>query len=91
LGIGNASKYPFIGPGVENVDLSVFKDFNLNSEVRRLQFHFESYNSFNHAQFTGVDNNARFDSAGNQVNKSLGQYITAAPARRLVLGLKFYF
>ena len=39
----------------------------------------------------GVDNNARFDAAGNQVNQAFGQYIAAAPARRLVLGLKFYF
>ena len=92
LGIGNASKYPFVGPGVENFDISLFKNFRLGAdEARRLQFRFETYNTLNHSQFTGVDNNARFDSLGNQVSKSLGQYIAASPARRLVLGLKFYF
>ncbi|HEV2687754.1 MAG TPA: hypothetical protein VGV35_04345, partial [Bryobacteraceae bacterium] len=92
LGIGNASKYPFIGPGVENWDMSLFKNFRLSSDdTRRLQFRLETYNTFNHSQFTGVDNNARFDSTGLQVNKALGQYIAAAPARRLVLGLKFSF
>jgi hypothetical protein len=90
LGIGNASKYPFVGPGVENFDISVFKNFRLD-EARALQFRLETYNTFNHSQFTSVDNNARFDSAGNQVSKSLGQYIAAAPARRVVLGLKFTF
>jgi hypothetical protein len=92
LGIGNASKYPFTGPGVENFDISLFRNFRLGGdETRRMQFRFETYNTLNHAQFTAVDNNARFDSAGNQVSKSLGQYTAAAPARRLVLGLKFYF
>jgi len=91
-GIGNASKYPFVGPGVENFDISLFKNFPLGgNEVRRLQFRIETYNTFNHPQFTAVDNNARFDSLENQVNAALGQYIAASPARRLVLGLKLYF
>jgi hypothetical protein len=92
LGIGSASKYPFVGPGVENFDISLFKDFPLgHDEARRMQFRFETYNALNHSQFTAVDNNARFDSAGNQVNTAFGQNTAAAPARRLVLGLKFYF
>jgi hypothetical protein len=92
LGIGDASRYPFVGPGVENFDISLFKNFPLGSnEARRLQFRFETYNTFNHAQFTTVDANARFDSQGDQVSKTFGTYIAAAPARRLVLGLKLYF
>jgi hypothetical protein len=92
LGIGTAPKFPFVGPGVENFDISLFKNFRLGGdEARRLQFRVETYNGLNHSQFTGVDNNARFDSAGNQVNQAFGQYVSAAPARRLVLGLKFYF
>jgi hypothetical protein len=77
---------------VENFDISLFKNFNLgSSETRQLQFRLETYNTLNHAQFTAVDNNARFDSLGNQVSQSLGQYIAAAPSRRLVLGMKLYF
>lgn len=92
LGIGNAPKYPFVGPGVNNVDLSLFKNFRLgHSEVKRMQFRLETYNAFNHAQFTTVDNNARFDSRGNQVNQAFGSYIAAAPSRRVALGLKLYF
>ncbi len=92
LGIGNASKFPFVGPGVNNWDVSLFKTFPLGSDGhRRAQFRLETYNAFNHAQFTGVDNNARFDSTGRQVNQALSQYIAAAPARRVVLGLKLYF
>jgi hypothetical protein len=92
LGIGDASKYPFVGPGVENFDTSLFKNFRLGSdENHRLQFRLETYNTLNHAQFTTVDNNASFNAAGNQVNKEFGQYIAAAPSRRVVLALKFYF
>jgi hypothetical protein len=92
LGIGSAPKFPFVGPGVHNLDLSLFKTFRFGADgARRAQFRLESYNAINHAQFTGVDNNARFDSAGKQVNQALSQYLTAAPARRIVLGLKFYF
>jgi len=92
LGIGNASKYPFVGPGVNNFDLSLFKNFRLGSnEARRMQFRLETYNTFNHAQFTTVDNNARFDSLGKQVSQSFGSYTAAAPSRRVALGLKIYF
>ena len=90
FGIGNASKFPFTGPGVENFDISLFKNFRFG-ETRRLQFRFETYNAFNHAQFTAVDANARFDASGAQVNQNFGLYTAAAPARRVVLGLKFYF
>jgi hypothetical protein len=91
LGIGNAGKYPFVGPGVENFDTTLFKNFPLGDEGRFLQFRLEAYNTLNHAQFTTVANTATFNSAGAQVNQQFGQYTAAAPSRRLVLALKFYF
>ncbi len=92
FGIGGASKYPITGPGVSNVDLSLYKNVPLGaSEVRRLQFRLESYNTLNHTQFTAIDNTASFDASGNQVNQDLGHFTAAAPARRIALGLKLYF
>jgi hypothetical protein len=91
LGIGNAGKYPFVGPGVENFDTTLFKDFPMGGETRFVQFRLETYNTFNHAQFTTVANTATFNPAGAQVNQQFGQYTAAAPSRRLVLALKFYF
>jgi hypothetical protein len=92
FGIGNASMRPLVGPGVENMDISLFKNFQLgNNETRRLQFRLESYNTLNHTQFTTIDTSARFDASGHQVNNEFGQYTAAAPSRRLVLGLKLYF
>jgi hypothetical protein len=91
-GIGNASKAPIYGPGLNNWDISLFKNFRLGSnEARRLQFRFETYNSFNHTQFTGIDTGAKFDQSNTQTNTNYGYFTTAALARRLVLGLKFYF
>jgi hypothetical protein len=92
LGIGNAPKDVIRGPGINNFDISLFKNFRLGeSDMRRLQFRFETYNSFNHTQFNALDTTARFDAAGRQVNARFGQYTGSADARRMVLGLKLYF
>jgi len=91
FGIGNAPKDPIRGPGINNWDLSVFKNFRLGEGERRLQFRWEMYNAFNHTQFSGLDTGARFDPAGNQVNARFGEYTAARDARRMQLALKFYF
>lgn len=92
FGIGNASKDPLRGPGISNWDISLFRNIPLGSEgMRRLQFRLELYNAFNHTQFSGVDTGARFDAAGNQINGRFGEYTAAREARRIQLGVKFYF
>ncbi len=91
-GIGNASKYPIYNPGLDDWDISLFKNFQLGSnEARRLQFRLESYNTFNHTQFTTVDTAAIFDKNNNQTNSDFGYFTGAALGRRVVLGLKLYF
>ncbi len=91
-GIGNASKAPIYGPGLNNWDISLFKNFRLGSnESRRMQFRFETYNTFNHTQYNAIDQGARFDQNNNQTNTNYGYFTGAALARRLVLALKFYF
>jgi len=98
FGVGNAPKDPLRGPGTNNWDISLFKNFNLAREGRvRLQYRLEMYNAFNHTQFTGVDTGARFDLSKQpgdplyQVNGTLGQYTSAANSRRIVMGLKLNF
>jgi hypothetical protein len=58
---------------------------------RRFQFRFETYNTFNHGQFSGVNTSARFDANGNQVNNLFGTLTSTRDPRRVQLGVKFYF
>ena len=92
FGIGNARKDVFRGPGIENTDMTLMKNIPLGRDAsRQLQLRLESYNIFNHAQFTSVDTNARFDASGQQVNADFGAYTAAGNPRRLQLGAKFSF
>ena len=44
-------------PGADNADLSMFKEFGLGTvrEGMRLEYRFETFNTFNHPQFCGPD------------------------------------
>jgi len=95
--IGNAGRYVFRGPGINNWNLSLFKNFSLgDGGRRRLQLRLEAYNLLNHTQFggstvnagtggQGVDSTVRFDANGNQVNSNFG-YATAARNARILQG-----
>ena len=88
--IGNAPKDVIRGPGINNWDISIFKNFPVR-EGMNFQFRLEMYNAFNHAQFSGLDTTARFDVQGNQVNSRFGQIISDRDPRRMQASLRFYF
>jgi hypothetical protein len=88
--IGNSARSLIRGPGVNNWDTAVFKNFPLRERMR-FQFRWELYNAFNHTQFSGVDTTARFDPQGKQVNARLGEITGARNARQMQLALRFYF
>ncbi len=87
---GNAPRDVFRGPGINNSDFTLFKNFPVR-EGMRFQFRWEMYNVFNHTQWAGVDNNARFDAAGNQVNGQFGQITSARLERQMQFALRFEF
>lgn len=87
---GNAPRDVFRGPGINNSDFTLFKNFPIR-EGMRLQFRWEMYNVFNHTQWASVDNNARFDAAGNQVNGQFGQVTSARLERQMQFALRFEF
>ncbi len=93
FGVGNASKDPIRGPGVNNWDISVFKNFRIGGEHGvSMQYRLEMYNAFNHTQFSGVDTTAQFNpNTGEQTNARFGAYTTARDSRRIVMGLKINF
>jgi hypothetical protein len=88
--LGNAGRTFLRGPGTENWDLSVFKNFPVR-EPFRLQFRLEMYNAFNHTQFSSFDTTARFDANGNQVSTTLGQFTGSRTPRQMQMALRFTF
>src|SRR5262249_17815882 len=83
---GNAPRLLYRLPPINNWNLAVFKNFPLdNRSKRRLQFRLEGYNVLNHTQFSAIDNTARFDPTGAQVNPAFGK-ATAARNPRIVQG-----
>jgi hypothetical protein len=87
--IGNAPIDVFRGPGRHNWDASLSKNCKL--EKTNLQFRWEVYNVFNHASFNSVDNTARFDALGNQVNTRFGQVTGSLTPRVMKAALNFSF
>jgi hypothetical protein len=57
--IGDVGPWPrqyLHGPGINNQNLSLFKNFPLGGEGgRSLQLRFEMFNAFNHTQFAGIN------------------------------------
>jgi hypothetical protein len=73
-------------PGINNWDMSLYRQIRLG-EGRSLQLRFETYNTFNHTQFSAVSQNARFDAQGNQVDPLFLQPTAAFSPRRIQLAL----
>jgi hypothetical protein len=99
---GNAPRYVFRGPGINNWNLSLVKNFPFGNGRRRVQLRVEAYNVLNHTQFgcayqsptctyPGIDNTARFDPAGNQVNAAFGEATVARNARIMQGSIRFSF
>jgi Carboxypeptidase regulatory-like domain len=80
--IGTAPVNAVRGPGINNFDVSLFKNVYIRESVR-FQFGVEAYNVFNHPQFEGVDGG--IDSA------NFGSVTSARDPRVLQLRAKFTF
>jgi hypothetical protein len=81
---GNVPRNRYHGPGTNNTNLIVAKNFPLSGDnVRSLQIRMESDNVFNHTQF--LNPTANF-SSGN-----FGLVTSAAAARQTQLAAKIYF
>ncbi len=90
MGFGNAGVNILRGPGINNWDVSVSKRM-MFGEDRYVQFRTELFNAFNHTQFSGYDNGARFDATGKQINANFGAFNGAREPRRIQLSLRVMF
>ncbi len=88
---GNAPRDVVRGPGINNIDMSVFKYFPIR-EKYRFQLRFEAYNALNHTQFSGMNTTAQFNPATRQqVNAALGTLTSARTPRVGQASLRFLF
>jgi len=91
---GNERRNNLVGPGINNWDMSLNKSFKLFGEGRELQFRAESFNTFNHTQWSSINTpgyNGVLDDRLSNPASTFG-YVTAAhPGRHMQLALKFVF
>jgi len=85
---GNVARGSLRGPGLVNVDMSLFKKFTI-SEKLNLQFRAEAFNLFNHANFS-YPNEVVFNASA--ISPSAGVITqTNGTSRQLQFALKLLF
>jgi hypothetical protein len=92
-GIGNSSRAPLYGPGLNNFDISLEKEIHI-TEAKYLQLRFETYNTFNHTQwFPGSyqPNNTAGGVVSDINDPRFGRVIATNSARIVQLSAKIYF
>jgi hypothetical protein len=91
---GNAPKVNFYNPGYGNFNTALFKNFPLKGRSM-IQFRLESYNTFNHSEFNGVDSAAVFANASSsttpETSAGFGQMDSTAQPRYLQLALRINY
>jgi hypothetical protein len=87
---GNAGRNILIGPGLVNLDFSVFKNNYIPriSENFNVQFRTEVFNIFNRPNFSVSTNNNIFDSTGAPISSAGLLTSTATTARQIQFAVK---
>jgi hypothetical protein len=87
---GNLGKNTLYGPGTNNWDLSLYRNIRLKERLTS-QLRVETYNTFNHTQFSSLNTNLQFDSKGNMINTAFDTPNGARPPRRIQIALRITF
>src|SRR6202171_4147718 len=82
---GNSSRRFFYGPGINNYDMALHKVTRI-TESTSLEFRFETFNTFNHAQFDGAGS-----VDGNRDAATFGQILKSQPGRISQVAVKLQF
>lgn len=87
---GDGGRNTLLGPGRNNWTLALYKDFHF-TERAGFQFRAESFNAWNHTQFTGANTGVLTGSSANPYNSTAGQINAIADPRVFQFGGKIYF
>jgi len=90
------------GPGLQNWDISLFKNINIKEGRAHAELRLEAYNAFNHAEFSSFNSSITFNAAGQVANLptqlggtggrfGFGTLNAVRPQRILQVGAKIYF
>lgn len=85
--IGNGGVNLLRHPGFVNYDISLFKQIKFEKRFTA-QLRLETYNTFNHTQFSTISTGARFDQANTQVDPLFLEPTAARSPRRVQLALR---
>ncbi|MGH9718828.1 MAG: carboxypeptidase regulatory-like domain-containing protein [Bryobacteraceae bacterium] len=88
---GNAGVGILRRPGINNFDVRITRRFPIGGEKRWIEFRGEMFNMFNHTQFSGLDETARFDRDGSQINALFLEPTSARRPRQVNFALKLYW
>ncbi len=92
--MGTLGRNVFRGPGINQWDISVFKNINITENVR-FQLRLETFNTFNHTQFAGINTGLSLTTPGPVTSLTAagntGQVNSTRDPRNVQIGAKFYF
>ncbi|MCI0724003.1 MAG: hypothetical protein L0338_34345, partial [Acidobacteria bacterium] len=80
---GNSAPNVIRGPGRNNWNIALMKDFRLKGEDIKLKFRAEAFNIWNHVQFNNPNTTVS--------DRAFGTISSSAPGRNVQLGLKLEF
>jgi hypothetical protein len=87
---GNLGRNTMYLPGTNNWDLSMYRTIKIGERVTS-QLRLETYNTFNHTQFSGLNTNAQFNSSGAMINTAFDTANAARPPRRVQVAVRVSF
>jgi len=88
--IGNLQRNLIRLPAMFNTDLAFFKNIPLG-EKRAIQLRWETYNLFNHTNYTDINGAMTFDATGKQTSTTFGTARTARSPRVMQASLRINF
>ena len=90
LNYGNMPRLAIRGPGTNNWNTSLFKNVRVRERFS-FQLRAESYNTFNHTQFSSVNTGITFNAAKVNTNAASGQISAARNPRVMQFALRVTF
>jgi hypothetical protein len=87
---GNLGQNVLTLPGTNNWDISLYRTITIKERFRTM-LRLETYNAFNHTQFSGLNTTAQFNTVGQQVNTAFLLPTGARPARIVQVALRVSF